>query len=381
MIQILFILIYSLYRVLYTNKKNKLHNTIFIIFIINKMNTINLRMKITTKPSSKKYKYNIPLFWKIANKNEIDSRKPTRFIFNNYPIAIYKDATTDTVKAISDICIHRGASLSQGNVYNGCVQCPYHGWEYKDGLVEKIPGIPNTKSQSFGVPRFEIQEINDDIYLRPSYDINSQKGNIYNHTIYIPPEATDSNFVRITGRRHIHRPSSLITENVLDMMHISYVHSFGNTISPVPFKIDYDDIGPLSGRTTFYYTAGPTSMSALIGGAKFVEVQNEFHLPDATVTRVNANELVKTIITHCYPIGNNESILHFDLYRNFLTSPIFDSLFQYQMQITLDEDVGIINYIYDEYILGFMSNKFDITQVKYREKMKRIINDDNDDKK
>ena len=34
-------------------------------------------------------------------------------------------------------------------------------------------------------------------YLCPTYDINSEKGNKYNHTIFIPPEATDSNFVRI----------------------------------------------------------------------------------------------------------------------------------------------------------------------------------------
>ena len=167
--------------------------------------------------------------------------------------------------------------------------------------------------------------------------------------------------------------SYLITENVLDMMHISYVHSFGNSLAPVPFKIDYDDINELSGRTTFHYTAGRTSMSRLIGGAKYVKVENEFHLPDVTVTRVKANNIVKTIITHCYPIGKNESMLHFDLYRNFLTSSLFDPLFEYQMKITLDEDVDILNWLYDDHILGFMSNKYDITQIKYREKTKKLL--------
>ena len=240
-------------------------------------------------------------------------------------------------------------------------------------MVENIPGLPANKN-SFGVPRFEVKEINDDIYLRPSYDINSEKGNYHNHSIYIPPEATDSDFVRVSGTRHIHRPNNLITENVLDMMHISYVHSFGNTLSPIPFKIDYEDLSELAGKTTFHYTSGPSSMSRLIGGAKFVQVENEFHLPDATVTRVKANDLIKTIVTHCYPIGKNESILHYDLYRNFMTSPIFDPIFTYQMKFTLDEDINIINYIYDDYILGFMSNKFDVTQIKYRQKMKIFNN-------
>ena len=73
-------------------------------------------------------------------------------------------------------------------------------------------------------------------------------------------------------------------------------------------------------------------MSRLIGGAEFVQVESEFHLPDATVTQVKANNLIKTIVTHCYPIGKNESILHYDLYRNFMTSPIFHSIFTYQMK-------------------------------------------------
>jgi hypothetical protein len=141
----------------------------------------------------------------------------------------------------------------------------------------------------------------------------------------------------------------------------------------MPFKIDYEDMGPLSGKTTFYYTSGATSMSLLIGRAQFVKVENEFHLPDATVTRVKANDITKTIITHCYPIGKNESILYYDLYRNFLTSPLFDSLFQYQMKLTLNEDINILNTIHDGYERGFMSNKYDITQMKYRQKMKKMV--------
>ena len=97
-------------------------------------------------------------------------------------------------------------------------------------------------------------------------------------------------------------------------------------------------------------------------------------MPDVTVTRVHANNIVKTIVTHCYPISKNESILHYDLYRNFFTSPLINPLFEYQMRVTLDEDVYILNQIYDDYIRGFMSNKFDVTQTKYREKIKKLKN-------
>ena len=272
------------------------------------------------------------------------------------------------MNAISDICIHRGAAMSFGKLLkNNCVQCPYHGWEYKKGIVKNIPGCPDVNN-NFGVPLFNITEINDDVFLCPSFDINSQSGPLPLNEPFIPPEATDSSFVRIHGKKHIQRPHHLITENVLDMMHISYVHTFGNQMSPIPFEIKYEDTGNFSGKTTFYYTSGPTSMSSIIGGAKEVKVENEFYLPDTTVTRVYAGSIVKTIVTHCYPIGKNESILHFDLYRNFLQFPVFDILFHNQMDITLKEDIGIINNIYDKHIRGFMNTKYDVTQLKFREK-------------
>ena len=72
---------------------------------------------INTKPSSSKYKNNIPLFWKIASRNEFYTNTPKKIIFNGFPIAIYKD-NNNTINAISDICVHRGASLSRGKILN-----------------------------------------------------------------------------------------------------------------------------------------------------------------------------------------------------------------------------------------------------------------------
>lgn len=333
---------------------------------------------IITKPTSAKYSTSLPLFWKIANKNELQCSSPKKIVFNDFPIAIYKDKFHKFV-AISDICVHRGASLSCGTLLNNnCLQCPYHGWEYKNGLVENIPGCPDVTGGLFGAPQFELKELNDDIFMRPTYDINSNTGITYNHTIYIPPEASDKKFVRISGKLCMKRPFSMVTENVLDMMHISYVHSFGNPLSPVPFKIQYEDLDPLSGKTTFHYTSGFSSMSRRLGGAKFVIVENEFHLPDTTVTRVTANHLVKTIITHCYPVSKTESILHYELYRNFLTSHTLNPLFHSQMIKALHEDINIMHSVYDDYFIGFMSNKYDITQLNYRKKMKWFLKNETD---
>ena len=345
---------------------------IFYLFYVN-------CYKIVTKPKPDTYKYNGNFFWKIGKSKKYRKGELHRTLFNDYPICIYRDKNSK-INAISDICMHRGASLSFGKLLdNNCIQCPYHGWQYEKGIIKCIPGNPTLKGE-FGVPMFKTHEENGDIYICPTYDINSKNGIKANNSIYIPPEAHDESFVRIYGNKHIKKPNQVITENVLDMMHISYVHTFGNQVSPVPFDIKYEDIDMYSGKTTFFYTAGPSSMSSLFGQAQFVKVENEFYLPDTTVTRVFAGPLIKTIVTHCYPIGKNESILHYDLYRNFIQNPIFDGLFYKQMDITLQEDVDILNGIYDNYVKGFINTKFDVTQLKYREKWNKQFLSEKKDK-
>jgi phenylpropionate dioxygenase-like ring-hydroxylating dioxygenase large terminal subunit len=50
--------------------------------------------------------------------------------------------TSSGVKALKDMCIHRGTTLSAGTVKDDCIVCPYHGWNYNgDGQCTKIPQL------------------------------------------------------------------------------------------------------------------------------------------------------------------------------------------------------------------------------------------------
>ncbi len=59
-------------------------------------------------------------------------------------VAIFRE--NDGLSAISNVCAHQGGPLGEGKVVDGCVTCPWHGWQYRaaDGcspppFTEKIP--------------------------------------------------------------------------------------------------------------------------------------------------------------------------------------------------------------------------------------------------
>jgi nitrite reductase/ring-hydroxylating ferredoxin subunit len=58
-------------------------------------------------------------------------------------IAVFRSG--DQVSAITNVCAHQGGPLGEGKVIEGCVTCPWHGWQYRaqDGcapppFVEKV---------------------------------------------------------------------------------------------------------------------------------------------------------------------------------------------------------------------------------------------------
>lgn len=46
-------------------------------------------------------------------------------------VAIFRH--NNTMRAISNICAHQGGPLGEGRIVNGCVTCPWHGYQYRPG--------------------------------------------------------------------------------------------------------------------------------------------------------------------------------------------------------------------------------------------------------
>ena len=292
------------------------------------------------------------------------------------PLAVYRDPVTRDVMVHSDVCPHQGASLATGRLTSdGTLVCPYHGFGFRQGTFCGVEaGSCKVRANAVSLPLLETHEDADIVYAAlPTLFPGAQGLN----EPYQPPEATDPAFTKIVGSRLIERPQEMVTENVLDMLHISYVHSFGNLGSPLPKAVRYEPLGLTGGRASFVYKPQRGSLATWLAmgpglADDAVRVENEFHLPTTTVTRVFVGSSVKTVMTRAQPIDAHSCRLFWTIYRNFYTAPVFDGVMRALMERTLDEDVAQLKNVYP-HVGSQLSVGYDVTILKYREALRLAL--------
>ncbi len=57
-------------------------------------------------------------------------------------LALVRDG--DAISALHGVCAHQGGPLAEGRVRNGCLVCPWHGWEYRPADGQSPPPFTET---------------------------------------------------------------------------------------------------------------------------------------------------------------------------------------------------------------------------------------------
>jgi nitrite reductase/ring-hydroxylating ferredoxin subunit/uncharacterized membrane protein len=76
---------------------------------------------------------------RVCSESEVAEGQPRRVSVDGVPLMAVRDG--GEVRVLADRCVHRGGSLSEGEVSDGCVTCPLHGSVFRlsDGSVERGP--------------------------------------------------------------------------------------------------------------------------------------------------------------------------------------------------------------------------------------------------
>jgi len=148
--------------------------------------------------------------------------------------------SSDQLHACRDLCAHRGTRLSSGQVTDGTLICPYHGWAYNgEGQCVHIPAHPGqTIPKRAQVKTYHVQERYNLIWValgEPAQDVPAfpeWDDPTYRKLLCGPYGAFD-----LCGLRAI--------ENFLDVAHFPFIHEgilgdaaypaiedYGTTIEP-----------------------------------------------------------------------------------------------------------------------------------------------------
>uniref|UniRef100_A0A6C0I170 Rieske domain-containing protein n=1 Tax=viral metagenome TaxID=1070528 RepID=A0A6C0I170_9ZZZZ len=298
---------------------------------------------------------------------------------------VWKDQKTSEIYAMDDDCSHKGTALSGGYLQNSCIVCPYHGYEFSgNGTLIKIPGLNFTSSPCKHQKDYHVVEKNGWVFLNT---ISKKDYFCDRIDIFEESEAHNPDFSAIFLNVQFKSYGRIVSENSLDVMHIGYVHSFGNREFPSPLKeIPPFAVSPFHYRTEYDYLSGRQSFAKRIFGVNQLKIQNEFALPHFTIARILFGPFISTVVTFATPVNITHTNLYVKTYRNFWRGPInsvnpldkiFNSLGNFitkrMMYETIMQDKGVVENIKLEHMDGKFNMKYDKLSNTYRTLYKNWI--------
>lgn len=81
------------------------------------------------------------------------------FLENQERVAVFRHG--DGLSALSNVCAHQGGPLGEGQIVDGCVTCPWHGYQYLPGNGQSPPPYHEK------VPTYELRIDGKRVLLNP----------------------------------------------------------------------------------------------------------------------------------------------------------------------------------------------------------------------
>lgn len=96
----------------------------------------------------------------VASIDEIpDQRAKVVCLPGRERVAVFRNG--NCISAITNVCAHQNGPLGEGRIVDGCVTCPWHGWQYQPHNGQSPPPFAEK------VPTFRIRVEGNQVYLNP----------------------------------------------------------------------------------------------------------------------------------------------------------------------------------------------------------------------
>lgn len=307
--------------------------------------------------------------WYVAEWSHAVTDKPVKAKLLGRNFVLYRD-TGGKVQCLSDVCLHRGGSLSGGLTRGDNVACPYHGWQFAgDGKVEFIP----SEGRDFKIP---------DKARIDSYPVEERYGLIWVFLGDIPeeerfpipplPEFGDPDWKMISDEWTWQAEAARVVENGIDIAHASFVHPvFGMAETAEANQITKVDKGEHWGysenlqyppqmkenflRRRIRKDRQPTVTKPYYDlSGMTVRIQIDLN-PKMSIIMFDANTPVDEHTTRTFALQ----------FRNFFKSGFFDNGSRKRLRKILAEDTAIVEAAAPNYLPDNLANEMSVKDDKF----------------
>lgn len=124
---------------------------------------ITLHLVTAFKENKNDIPLNAPLndgFVKVCHVDEIINHRAKVICIDKERIAIFK--YDGKLSALSNVCKHQNGPLGEGRIVDGCVTCPWHGYQY---LPNNGSSPPPFKEK---VATYDVKLVNNEVWVNPT---------------------------------------------------------------------------------------------------------------------------------------------------------------------------------------------------------------------
>lgn len=324
-------------------------------------------------------------FWyAVEFSKDVVAGQPKKIKVLGQQLVLYRKSSDNSIVALSDLCVHRGAALSGGTIKDDCIVCPYHGWEYNPGgEVVKIPAHPDR-----GIPRKARVD---------SYPVVEKYAFVWvfmgdlpeNERPPIPdwsPIDDTVTYRAVTGTFLWKSNYERILENGVDVAHTPFVHGgvFGNREKPEVPEFRTEESEWHCKASVTLHPPRSKGLWGLINPNKQdlanrppVEVSTTWYLPNMVLIEVNTPMGPMKIYDTNIPIDEETTLVKFVALRTFFKGAWADLDAKRRIFKVLREDQGIVDAVRPELLPFDLSSelhvKSDYNAVLYRRRRQELI--------
>ena len=319
-------------------------------------------------------------FWYAAAlSSSLPHGKPVGVDILSTRIVLFRDSTTGVVRALDDVCPHRGAPFSGGWIHehdgHDCVVCPYHGWAVDgDGRLRDVPAAEHKGEWPHRqmVAVHHVEEKGGFIWLwYGPKDLPRDARPPIPHV----PELDNPEWKAVYGEIEFDCGHFGVFENAIDMAHIHYLHSdsFGNQSKP---EIREMTCTTSAHTVTAEFKLHNKPASALWEWTKVPEVTvtAKAFLPSTSmITFTLGQGLSFTTVVNTVPVSTTKTVNRFALVRNLswdstgtFNADVWDSWARKAMLRILGEDKVMVERLRPDLLQREFSVRADLPQVEFR---------------